>query len=315
MLSKELETLTYNTGLSAQALLTWQLAGGEIGVKAEDVSKAFEGVADTLADIRTNGSEAGAAETLARIGISLESVRNLNAEQFLKAVVTQLDSIAGLSQIQRNQLLEGIAAGAGALSPLLKDNADKLERIRLHAASVGAIITPEQQQSARLANQALSEMRVTLDGLSLTAGGVGANIINQFAPSIQAFLDGEAKDLIAWSKGTQVEIERLHAVFVNAGGFADYAGFNALIKDIFPELYRYSLIAYDGIMGFIGGVKLASNTISSVLSPVISVFESISGESISTAKAVGLALGVFGAAATMVLYSSTRTGQALAGAV
>jgi hypothetical protein len=174
-------------GLSAESLQEWNYVAKISGSSTESLNKAFIKINGILGDIATgNGNKV--AESLAQIGLTVDDLKGLNADQAFNLI---RDALAG---VEDEALRVGIAneffgdkIGTEIL-PMLSQEKSAINGLRNEARELG-IITNEQAAIA-------GEFTDAIDSTKQALGSLAMDISVQVLPIMQTMLQKVRDEII-----------------------------------------------------------------------------------------------------------------------
>jgi hypothetical protein len=152
-------------GLSAESFQEWNYVAKISGSSAESLNKAFIKVNGILGDIATSNGDK-VSESLSRIGLSVDDLKGLNADQAFSVI---RDALSG---VEDEALRVGIANEffgdkiGSELIPILSKEEESIANLRNEARELG-IITNEQAAIAGSFNDTLDQTKQSLTSLAM----------------------------------------------------------------------------------------------------------------------------------------------------
>ena len=174
-------TVNYANALdiSTEALSQWQFAGERVGLQAEKIGDIMKDTAEKIGDAWRNGA-GEAKEALETLGIPLEEIVNLSADQQLIRIAGALDQVG--TQAEKIQILESLASDASLLLPLLEDDAARLRELTQRADELGVTLTDLEAGNIIAADEAVKDLNASMDGLAQT-------MTAKLAPQLTRFIN------------------------------------------------------------------------------------------------------------------------------
>jgi hypothetical protein len=205
---KEIGYLTDALGLSASVLTEWGYATETVGFDVEKMGDIFKDVQDKIGDFAaTGGGEAG--DIFNKLGLDIEKVINLSADEQLLAIADGLENIS--SQSEKIFYLEAMANDASRLLPLLDNNAEGLRELQEESRILGVSLT--DIDNAKI--EALTDSTHTLSGY---VEGAANQFTIALAPAITAITD-ELGDALIEAGGLEGAFESMMDISIQGLGF------------------------------------------------------------------------------------------------
>lgn len=152
-------------GVSIETMSQLEFAFGTVGIQADKTGDILKDVSEKIGDAYANqGGEA--KEALDNLGISVERIAQLSADQQLLVIAQGLDQLQ--TRGEKVQVLEAIANDASLLLPLLEDNAAGLAELAAEADKTGRTLTELEASAIEKADRALHKLDASFIGLKQT---------------------------------------------------------------------------------------------------------------------------------------------------
>jgi phage-related minor tail protein len=219
MSADEIADSAAKIGLSAESFQEWNHVAKIAGSSTESLNKAFVKVNGILGDIATGNGEK-VSESLSQIGLSVEDLKGLNADQ---AFGTIRDALAG---VKDEALRVGIANEffgekiGSELLPILSQEASSIADLRNEAQALG-VITNEQAAIAGSFNDALDQTKQSLSRLAMDLSATVLPILQSLVEKVRDEIIPTIRNWIDhWTNlesGTKQIILTLGAVAVAIG--------------------------------------------------------------------------------------------------
>lgn len=211
-LGGELADLSARTGISARALITLRQAFKDVGLSGDDVGRKINYLQRSIIEAATSGG--AAADALAGIGLSAQSLATLAPEDQFSQVAAAISSIQ--NPAERSAAAMQIFGKSGAeLLPLFAEGGaiQNAERVLGRMPEILARNVPT-----------LDAISDSFDRLPNKATQLFAGILDQLAPTVQAILDAfESIDLTGFGQ----KIGAFAGVAIDqfrAGRFGEFLG-------------------------------------------------------------------------------------------
>lgn len=192
-----MKTFEAETGLSAQQLQKWTIAGQQVGISAETVTSSIMGIQRGLAAIRLGGGDTGA---YTQWGIDPRR-SGFNPFAVLEQVSARLRS--GMDR----SLASSLAARMG-VSPEMFRLLEMTNRERERRSSLVRGIGPAEEEAFAAGAQALKEFGLVLKQ-------VGYELVSIFGPTFTAMIHGAAfgiKEVTDWALRLVGALERMPTI-------------------------------------------------------------------------------------------------------
>ncbi len=200
-----LDDMSEKTGASVESLSALRRVANVSGQNFDTVGSALTKLAKNLAGV--DDESKGAGKALEAIGLNLDKVKSLSADQQLQTIAKAMNEFAdGTGKAAASQVIFG-KAGAELL-PYLKDLAD--------AGEINATVTAEQAAAAEKLEKAFNSLKADL---SETATVISSDVL----PLLQLMVEGfsnTAKATASLDAGFSPVKETLRALIVVASEVA-----------------------------------------------------------------------------------------------
>lgn len=265
-----LNDMSSRTGLSVERLGELSYAASQTGSSIDEVEVAFRKAQKTVGEAAIGSGEA--AGKLEKLGISVANIANLSSDEQFDLIARSIRSIEDPT-VQAAATLEIFGKSGTKILPLIKD----FDALSGEANALGGVMSTAMATNADNLGDSFGRIRTAI-------GGVVNQIGNSLAPIVTDIANRVAKVIAPIS---QFVTENRQLVLAVAG-------------------VGVALVAVGGsITGFAGVVKLAQFAVSG-LSAVVSGIAATFGFLISP---LGLAIGLVGGLATVILVNTDRMGD------
>lgn len=186
----EISRLAQVSNTAPEALQRWSAGAKTVGIEQEKLSDILKDVNDRVGDFITTGGGpmADFFENIApKVGITADAFRNLSGADALQLFVSSLEK-ANLSQAEMTFYMEAMASDSTLLLPLLRNNADEMNRLGENSRSLGAIMSNETVAALNNANLAVGNV-------SLAFQGMRNRIAGELAPALEVLANGFANSM------------------------------------------------------------------------------------------------------------------------
>lgn len=174
-----IDKLSQKIGMSRQGFQTWEYILSQNGTSIEVLQGGMKKLNKTMDDAK-NGSK-GAAESFARVGLSIDDIKNMNPEQAFEATVKALQAMP--EGAEKAALANELLGRSGSeLMPLLNGSAESVEALKQQAHDLGIVMSDD-------AVSASATFTDTLDNLQRSFGAVVAKIGVAVMPMMQQLAD------------------------------------------------------------------------------------------------------------------------------
>lgn len=213
-----IDKLSERTGINREELQRWQYAAGQSGADVGKLEVGIKKLSDQM-DGAVHGNEA-AAEAFAKIGISMDDLKNKSQEEIFSTVMAEL---ADMEQGAARNALGNDLLGKSytEMLPLLNAGSKGMSDLKQRADELGIVMSEE----AVMANVKFGD---SLSDVKQAFGGVFMRLSNDFLPVLNRFLD--------WVLGHMPEIQ---ATIQTVFGVVDTVVtkvFNVFDQNILPIL-------------------------------------------------------------------------------
>lgn len=234
-----IDKLSQKIGMSRQGFQTWEYILSQNGTSIEVLQGGMKKLNKTLDDAK-NGSK-GAAESFARVGLSIDDIKNMNPEQAFEATVKALQAMP--EGAEKAALANELLGRSGSeLMPLLNGSAESVEALKQQAHDLGIVMSDD-------AVGASATFTDTLDNLQRSFGAVVAKIGVAVMPMMQQLAD--------WIIANMPMIQNvISAVFKHISGFVSGAVdiFKTHLMPIFQAIFDWTYANWPTIQKVIGVV-------------------------------------------------------------
>lgn len=148
-------------GVSLETLQEWEYAAKQLGSETEYMDKAFQKVNTVLGQIASGKSDA-AAESLALIGLTIDDIKGLNAEQAFQKIRAALANVEdAATRVAVANAFFGEKLGT-SLAPVLSATEEELQSWREEAQKVGIVSSEDADAIGEWDNALYSLKQATL---------------------------------------------------------------------------------------------------------------------------------------------------------
>jgi len=158
-LATEIKNLSTLAGVSTTELQKMAAASRTVGIDQQKMADILKDVNDRVGDFLATGGGPMAdffEKVAPLVGVTAENFKNLSSKDALQLFVKTLQD-AGASQQDFTFFLEAMASDASALTPLLIDNAEALNRLGDEAERSGRIMSQDAIDGAHGLNEELKQ--------------------------------------------------------------------------------------------------------------------------------------------------------------
>lgn len=187
----ELAKTSKQLGMTAADLQALRNSAALAGVGAEELTASFRRLQNNIGDAFVKGT-GPAKDALDRLGISVNSLRGLGADQQFKRIADEISKIPDPAEraAEATSLL-------GKQGPRLLEAANEFERLRKEAEQLGIALTKYDTAAIEAAGDALSELKFIADGALQKAVAEIAPIILTIARNIkEAVMEAGGFDVV-----------------------------------------------------------------------------------------------------------------------
>lgn len=158
-LATEIKNLSTLAGVSTTELQKMAAASRTVGIDQQKMADILKDVNDRVGDFLATGGGPMAdffEKVAPLVGVTAENFKNLSSKDALQLFVKTLQD-AGASQQDFTFFLEAMASDASALTPLLINNAEALNRLGDEAERSGRIMSQDAIEGAHDLNEELKQ--------------------------------------------------------------------------------------------------------------------------------------------------------------
>jgi hypothetical protein len=175
----EIDKLSERTGINREELQRWKYAAGQSGADISKLEVGIKTLSDQM-DMAVSGNEK-AAEGFAKLGISIDDLKNKSQEDIFEQVMASLGDME--QGAARNALGNDLLGRSYTeLLPLLNAGSGGMQELKDRADSLGLVMS----EDAVKANVKFGD---TMDDLKQSFGAVFMHISNAVLPVLQQLID------------------------------------------------------------------------------------------------------------------------------
>lgn len=175
----ELQKASIKSGVAVEQLSALAYAAKQSDIDLGSLSESLKKMQLALSQATTGGKEQ--KKTLDALGISLEDIKNLNADEQFILIAQQISSLKNPADKARAATELFGRAGANLL-PLFEDGAEGIRKATEEAKNLGFVLGSEQVKKLADADDALKRLGSSWDSFA-------ANLISKVSPALTAILD------------------------------------------------------------------------------------------------------------------------------
>lgn len=175
----ELQKASIKSGVAVEQLSALAYAAKQSDIDLGSLSESLKKMQLALSQATTGGKEQ--KKTLDALGISLENIKNLNADEQFILIAQQISSLKNPADKARAATELFGRAGANLL-PLFEDGAEGIRKATEEAKNLGFVLGSEQVKKLADADDALKRLGSSWDSFA-------ANLISKVSPALTAILD------------------------------------------------------------------------------------------------------------------------------
>lgn len=169
--AKELEIASNRFGTTVEEMQALSFASSTVGIELDKLGDIGKDVNEKIGEFAKTGG-GGFQDFVDVMGLGADEAKKLalefqtlSADQVLGRMVSQMEA-AGISGNQMSFALEGLASDATDLLPLLKGNAEELNKLKNEFDGLGVTLTADQVKRLKEVNSAMKEMTSTMSNAS-----------------------------------------------------------------------------------------------------------------------------------------------------
>lgn len=286
-MGSEMYDMSVRTGVTVEALSSLKFAAEQSGSSIGAVEVAMKKMNQTLAKADDDGSKA--AETLDKLGISLDSIQGLTPDEQFRRVGKAIAKIP--DQAKKTAAAIALFGKQGkALLPMIQD----MEELEQQAKDLGIVMTTAEAESADALGDSFGAMQAQLKMVTFQLGAVLAPILTDIISATAPYL----KMLIDWIKANHEVIKTVAKI----GGILVGVG--------------TAIIALGGVIGVVGFAFSALSTVLATIGAVLGAIISPIGLVIVGLVALGAAMvALFAPGETLAEKFTWLWDQIVAGAL
>lgn len=249
----QLDKMAARTGLSTNALSELGFAAEQSGSNIEEVEKSVRKMQKSIAGAAQG--EKTYVDSLASIGLSYETLKDLTPEQQFEAIARGINGITDPT-LKASAAMEIFGKSGTALLPMLGD----IEALRAEAQRLGLSIGPEQAKAAAQMEDAWNRVKRSV-GAALFQ--VGASVANSGILDAIAKIISSAREWIEQNRDTIASVLKVAAGVVAAGaGIFAFGKIIAGVGAVLGGLHSFILWAA-------GGLQMLVSVLGMALSPAL----------------------------------------------
>jgi hypothetical protein len=287
-----LTNVSKRTGASVESLSSLGYAAEQSGVSAEELGHSFAHMSRTLAEAA--GGSAEATKALDELGLSVQQLQGLKAEDRFRVIGDRLSKVA--DPAQRAAAAMGIFGRAGAeLLPMFDGGAEGLARLEARARELGLVMSGADAASARTFSVAFRDLMLVLRQSAIQIGAALAPELTRLvgwltkgAVTVLNFVK-ENKQLILTVAGIAAGVTAAGAALAALGGAASAIG-----------------AAFAGLSSIVGAATAVLTALLTPIGLVVTALTAITAAVLYFTGAGGKALGWLGEQAVVVAAKVTE---------
>ena len=175
----ELQKASIKSGVAVEQLSALAYAAKQSDIDLGSLSESLKKMQLALSQATTGGKEQ--KKTLDALGISLEDIKNLNADEQFILIAQQISSLTNPADKARAATELFGKAGANLL-PLFEQGADGIRKAAQEAKNLGLILSTEQTKKLADADDSVKRLSSSWQGFATT-------LVSKVAPALTAILD------------------------------------------------------------------------------------------------------------------------------
>lgn len=207
----EMADTALKLGLSVESLQEWQYAAKILGSSSEAVEKAFIKVNSVLGEIATgNGDKV--AESLALIGLTVDDLKGLNADQAFDVI---RNALAGVEDQATRTAVANAFFGekiGSELGPVLVASASEIEKWKEEARELG-IVSTEDAEIAGSFGDALDSLKMATSSLSMSFSALLLPALEKIIVALRDRLIPSVKKVHDWWKNLSSGVKTTISIF------------------------------------------------------------------------------------------------------
>ena len=173
--------LASQTGVTVEAIQSYQLAAELSGVSTEELAKALQRLNVRLGDVE----EGSKSDPFAKLGLSIKELKQLRPEETFERVADAVSSLA--TDADKAAAANEIFGRNGVvLLPLFHQGADGLRAMREEAEQLQLVLSEEEVRNVEAMNDAFSKVGAAIQGI---INQVTAEMAPRLLGAAEGFLD------------------------------------------------------------------------------------------------------------------------------
>ncbi len=164
--AREVQRLSQVAGASPRELQRWSAATRTVGIDQEKLADILKDVNDRIGQAATGEGEMMDFFTniAPKVGVTIDQFEKLSGPEALGLYVSSLEK-AGVNGKEFTRYMEQMASDSTLLLPLLKNNANELNRLGDAAEKAGGIMSDTDIANLAKAGQAFDRLRASATGM------------------------------------------------------------------------------------------------------------------------------------------------------
>lgn len=259
-----LNKMSARTGVSVEALSSLGFAAEQSGADLAALETGLSRMQRTIGDAARG--MAGAADSLAQLGLSMEDLNGLSPEEQFKLIAQRLSSIEDPT-LRAAAAMSIFGRSGTKLLPLIANGAAGIEELQKEAEALGITLSTEDAQAAADFTDAMNRVVRAIKGTALQIGGALAPALTEALGKIKGFVTY----MIEWVKANKTLVVNIAkgAAVIGAAGVA-LTSFGLIVSVVGTGIA--------GLGTLIGGAFAVITTVlGAVLSPIGLVVAAVAG--------------------------------------
>lgn len=211
--------LTDITGMSSDSIQRWGYVAKMAGVDGETVTGAVEGLVRRLPALQAEGGKA--TEGLKKMGLSFSDLETMSPDDMISTLISKLSAME--DPMERNAIGSQLFGGEWKnLAPILGMGAEAIEKAKLEAYDMGAVMSGDALKSADDYRISMEQLQTQFTGvireiagnfLPILTNDVIPFIQNNVIPAFQWIAD-KISNLIKWFKALDPDMQKYIVVMI-----------------------------------------------------------------------------------------------------
>jgi len=173
------DKMSQRLGMSRQAFQEWDYILSQNGVSMDSMNTAMKSMTAAMSSLSEEGKKG--EETLGKLGISIDDLKNLKQEEVFEKAVRALQNMdEGFEKARLSQMLFG--KQGQEMLPMLNQSKGSIDELKQKAHDLGLVLGDEQIDAG-------VKFKDTMDSMTRSLGSMATQVGIEVMPIVQKFLD------------------------------------------------------------------------------------------------------------------------------